>query len=173
MISSIVWSLCMANSKTLRNSRFAIHTPKSCSGGFLTMVNLGYRPCRRERRRGRDLSRKAVPAESHRRSCSVRRIFSTMIGLCVGGVVFYFPSAYTACDWFWPKSNLCGLPAMMIAAPIGAMVRGIIGWRVGCRNSVRLPGRTRQRHSRDDHGARQESRHTRPLMRSCVFVQVD
>ena len=88
-------------------------------------------------------------------------------------IVFYFPSAYTACDWFWPKSNLCGLPAMMIAAPIGAMVGGIIGWRVGCRNSVRLPGRTRQRHSRDDHGARQESRHTRPLMRSCVFVQVD
>jgi hypothetical protein len=46
------------------------------------------------------------------------------------GVVFYVPSPYTACDWFWTKSNLCGLPAMMIAAPIGAMFGGIIGWRL-------------------------------------------
>ena len=98
MISPIVWSLCMAEFQDSEGIRFAIDTPKSCSGGFLTMVNLGYRRCRRERRRGRDLSRKAVPSESDRRSCSVSRIFSTVIGLCVGGVVFYFPSTYAACD---------------------------------------------------------------------------
>jgi hypothetical protein len=57
----------------------------------------------------------------------VRRIIGTVIGLCVGIVLFYFPSADVACDWFWPASNLCGLPAMMIAAPIGALVGGIVG----------------------------------------------
>jgi len=50
----------------------------------------------------------------------VRRIIGTMIGLCVGIVALYFPSAYVACDLFWPASNLCGLLAMMIAAPIGS-----------------------------------------------------
>jgi hypothetical protein len=67
----------------------------------------------------------------------VRRIIGTAIGLCVGLVVFYFPSAYAACDWFWPESNLCGLPAMMIAAPIGAVVGGIAGWRLTGRSKAR------------------------------------
>jgi len=60
----------------------------------------------------------------------VPRIIGTVIGLCVGIVFFYFPAAYVGCNWFWPASNLCGLPAMMIAAPSGAVVGGIVGWRL-------------------------------------------
>ena len=67
------------------------------------------------------------------------RIIGTTIGLCVGFVVFYFPSAYTACDWLWPESNLCGLPAMMIVAPIGAVVGGIVGSRLTARSKPRSP----------------------------------
>jgi hypothetical protein len=58
------------------------------------------------------------------------RIIGTTIGLCIGFVVFYFPSAHAGCDWLWPESNLCGLPALMIVAPVGAIVGGIVGWRL-------------------------------------------
>jgi hypothetical protein len=64
------------------------------------------------------------------------RIIGATIGLCVGFVVFYFPAAYAACDWLWPESNLCGLPAMMIAAPIGAVFGAIVGWRLTRRPSA-------------------------------------
>jgi hypothetical protein len=66
----------------------------------------------------------------------VPRIIGTLIGVCVGIVFFYFPAAYAACGWFWPASNLCGLPAMMIAAPIGAVVGGIVGWRLTGRSKA-------------------------------------
>jgi hypothetical protein len=58
------------------------------------------------------------------------RIIGVTIGLCVGFVGFYFPAAHAACDWLWPESNLCGLPALMIAAPIGAVCGAIVGWRL-------------------------------------------
>jgi hypothetical protein len=47
-----------------------------------------------------------------------------------------FPSAYAACNWLWPESNLCGLPAMMIVAPIGAVFGAIVGWRLTGRSKA-------------------------------------
>ena len=55
----------------------------------------------------------------------MRGLIGITIGWYVGFVAFYFPTAYAACDWLWPDSNLCGLPAMMIVAPIGG-VFGVI-----------------------------------------------
>ena len=66
----------------------------------------------------------------------MRRIISITIGLCLGFVRFYFPSAYVACDWLWPPSNLCGLPVMMIVAPIGAVFGAIAGWSLAGRSKV-------------------------------------
>lgn len=67
----------------------------------------------------------------------MRRIIGTTIGVGVGFLVSYFASAYTACEWLWPESNLCGLPAIMIVAPIGAVVGGIVGWRLTVRSTPR------------------------------------
>jgi hypothetical protein len=66
----------------------------------------------------------------------VGRIIGTTIGLALGFVVFYFPSAYAACNWLWPESNLCGLPAMTIVAPIGAVGGAIAGWRLAGRSEA-------------------------------------
>ena len=66
----------------------------------------------------------------------MRGIVGIAIGWCVGFVVFYFPSAYAACDWLWPGSNLCGLPAMMIVAPIRGVFGAIVGWRLTGRSKT-------------------------------------
>ena len=60
----------------------------------------------------------------------MRGLIGIAIGFCVGFVAFYFPSAYAACGWLWPESNLCGLPAMIIVAPFGGVVGMIVGWRL-------------------------------------------
>jgi len=56
-----------------------------------------------------------------------------VIGGLVGGISFYFPSAYVGCDWLWQGSNMCGLPAMMIMAPLGAIAGAIVGGRLAGR----------------------------------------
>jgi hypothetical protein len=72
-----------------------------------------------------------------------------------------------------------------LPAPLAVLVLLFAGWvnrqhqqvidcLVGCRNIVRPPERTRERHHREDHGAGQKSRHTPSLTRSAgVFVRVD
>ena len=50
-----------------------------------------------------------------------------IIGGAVAGCVFcYWVGAYVMCTWIWPESNLCGLPAVFIAAPIGLVLGGVI-----------------------------------------------
>jgi len=58
------------------------------------------------------------------------RIIGITIGFLVGFVCCYFPAVHAACNWLWPDSNLCGLPALMIVAPIGGVVGAIVGWRL-------------------------------------------
>jgi hypothetical protein len=41
------------------------------------------------------------------------------IGGVLGGAVAYELAAIAACRWFWSESNMCGLPAILIAFPAG------------------------------------------------------
>jgi hypothetical protein len=41
-------------------------------------------------------------------------------------VISYAIGAYVMCEWLWPQSHLCGLPAVFIAAPIGLVLGGVI-----------------------------------------------
>jgi hypothetical protein len=55
-----------------------------------------------------------------------------IIGGAAGAVICYFVSAFVMCTWIWPESNLCGLPAMLIAGPIGFVAGGVIAtWLTG------------------------------------------
>jgi hypothetical protein len=47
----------------------------------------------------------------------------------VGAIVGYTLGAYLLCAVFKYGGNLCFLPAVFIAAPVGAIVGGIVGWR--------------------------------------------
>ena len=44
----------------------------------------------------------------------------------VGAVAGYWIVAYAACTWFWPSSNLCGLPGCFIGLPLGGWVGGVL-----------------------------------------------
>jgi hypothetical protein len=44
------------------------------------------------------------------------------------GLAGYLAGAYLACNWLLPGSNLCGLPAVLLVAPLGAVVGG---WAAG------------------------------------------
>jgi hypothetical protein len=58
------------------------------------------------------------------------RILGPVIGAVVGVFAFYMAGAYIMCDFVTPGGNLCGLPSVFVAAPIGLVVGGIIGWRL-------------------------------------------
>ncbi len=49
------------------------------------------------------------------------KIAGALIGAIYGGACGYYASATLACSVLWPQSNLCGLPAMFIGAPLGAV----------------------------------------------------
>jgi hypothetical protein len=66
----------------------------------------------------------------------MRGMIGIMIGFCLGFVAFYFPATYAACDWLWPDSNLCGLPAMILVAPIGGVLGMIVGFRLSERSKA-------------------------------------
>ena len=57
----------------------------------------------------------------------MRVVLGILVGAFLGFIVFYFPAAYVACQWMWPGSNLCGLPAMMYVAPVGIVAGGVVG----------------------------------------------
>jgi hypothetical protein len=54
------------------------------------------------------------------------RALTIIGGALAGGVIGYWVGAYVMCTWIWPESNLCGLPAVFIAGPIGLVVGGVI-----------------------------------------------
>jgi hypothetical protein len=56
------------------------------------------------------------------------RIGETLIGALIGFVVRYFIGVYTACDWFYPTSKLCGIYGVFITGPIGLLAGAIGGW---------------------------------------------
>ena len=74
-----------------------------------------------------------VHAWSDRRSG--RAAAAPLLGGAVGLLVGYFAGAYVACEWLTPTSNLCGLGAVFVSAPILAMVGAWIGWRAVRRRS--------------------------------------
>ncbi len=55
---------------------------------------------------------------------------TAIIGAIVGAFVAYMAAAFFLCIVF-NLGNLCGLPAVFIAQPIGAIVGAIVGWRLG------------------------------------------
>jgi len=58
------------------------------------------------------------------------KIVAAILGALVGLSAFYYGAAYTACFVLWPQSNLCGLPAALFAAPLGAIVGAVGGWLI-------------------------------------------
>jgi ABC-type xylose transport system permease subunit len=44
-----------------------------------------------------------------------------VVGSIIGLMAGYYVIAYSSCTWFWPNSNLCGLPGVP-AAFVGAIV---------------------------------------------------
>jgi hypothetical protein len=66
----------------------------------------------------------------------LRQIVGITIGGFVGLVAFYFVSAYLACEWLWPGSDMCGIPAVMIVAPMGIVVGAVAGWRLSGRTKA-------------------------------------
>jgi MFS family permease len=75
----------------------------------------------------------ALTAHSWSRERSGRAVAALLVGAGVGLVVGYFAGAYVACTWWRPTSNLCGLPAVFVSAPILAVAGAWIGWRTARR----------------------------------------
>jgi hypothetical protein len=67
------------------------------------------------------------------------KIAAALVGALVGTNLAYYPAAYYACYVFWPQSNLCGVPAVFIAMPIGLIAGAIAGWLIA-RRLIRLRG---------------------------------
>jgi hypothetical protein len=57
------------------------------------------------------------------------RLLSLAAGAFLGMLVCYEVGAFVMCDFVWPNSNLCGLPSVFVAAPIGLVLGAILGWR--------------------------------------------
>lgn len=70
----------------------------------------------------------ALTAHSWSRGRNGRAVAAPLLGAGVGLVVGYFAGGYVACTWLMPASNLCGLPAVFVSAPILAIAGGWIGW---------------------------------------------
>jgi hypothetical protein len=49
----------------------------------------------------------------------VKRTLAITIGALVGGIGGYFLTAFVCCHILCPESNLCGLPAVFVGAPLG------------------------------------------------------
>ena len=52
-----------------------------------------------------------------------------LVGALVGLLAGYLAGAYLACTWVLPASNLCGLPGVLVGAPLGAAAGGWIAAR--------------------------------------------
>jgi hypothetical protein len=61
------------------------------------------------------------------------KIGIALLGAIVGMVVSYFAGASAACGLLWPESNLCGLPAVFVALPLGIVAGAIVGWLIARR----------------------------------------
>lgn len=60
----------------------------------------------------------------------MRLVVNTLVGMLTGAFLFYEVAAMLACFVIWRGSNLCGLPAALIAAPAGMIAGGIFGARM-------------------------------------------
>ena len=64
---------------------------------------------------------------------------SVIIKLCVlvganfGSGIAGLAGTLIACYGLWTTSNLCGLPVFFTVVPLGAIVGGVLGWRVARR----------------------------------------
>src|SRR5258708_8538289 len=72
----------------------------------------------------------ALTAHSWSRGRSARAVAAPLVGAAVGLLVGYFAGAYVACTWWTPESNLCGLPAVFVSAPILAVAGAWMGSRL-------------------------------------------
>lgn len=63
------------------------------------------------------------------------RIVNTIVGMLTGAFLFYEVAATLACFVIWRGSNLCGLPAAMVAIPVGMVAGGIFGSRMSKRTA--------------------------------------
>jgi membrane associated rhomboid family serine protease len=58
------------------------------------------------------------------------RFLGPVIGALVGMGAFYMAGAFIMCDFVMPNSNLCGLPSVFFAAPVGLLAGAVVGWRL-------------------------------------------
>lgn len=67
------------------------------------------------------------------------RLVKILAGVLIGMLVGYFIGAFVACDWLYPTSNLCGIYAVFVTAPIGLVIGAVSGWLLSRpqHNSVR------------------------------------
>jgi hypothetical protein len=61
------------------------------------------------------------------------RIASALLGAIVGLQLIYWATASIACGLLWPQSNICGLPAVFLAAPFGVVAGLAAAFLVGYR----------------------------------------
>jgi hypothetical protein len=58
------------------------------------------------------------------------RIAALIAGAGIGTAMFYRTGAKLACALAWPQTYLCEMPALLYAAPVGAVVGAVVGWVV-------------------------------------------
>jgi hypothetical protein len=54
----------------------------------------------------------------------VATVVSGLLGLVAG----YFIGVSVACDWLYPRSNLCGIYGVFLTGPIGLLIGAVGGW---------------------------------------------
>jgi hypothetical protein len=59
---------------------------------------------------------------------TMKQLATTLLIALCGAFSAYMITAAICCIWLMPNSNLCGLPAVFIGAPIGFIVGGIAGF---------------------------------------------
>jgi hypothetical protein len=59
---------------------------------------------------------------------------AAIFGAIIGAFIAYMIAAFVLC-LLLDLGNLCGLPAVFIGQPIGAIAGAIVGWRLGRRSS--------------------------------------
>ena len=61
------------------------------------------------------------------------KIGSSLLGAMIGLVLSYFAGVLVTCGLLFPESNLCGLPAVFTAVPLGIVAGAIAGWLIARR----------------------------------------
>jgi hypothetical protein len=56
------------------------------------------------------------------------KLAGLIAGAGIGVAMFYKMTARMACTLAWPQTYLCEMPALLYAAPLGALAGAVAGW---------------------------------------------